>query len=72
MLELLKCGGANCFKHMLDWFQTMQQKVPVEWRDALIMHVPKKGDLSVCETGQELVCWMSLERFASNLKSISS
>ena len=32
MPELVKCGGVDCFEHMLDLFQAVwvEQKVPVE------------------------------------------
>ena len=61
MLELVKCGRADCFEHMLDLFQAVwtKQKVPVEWRDALIVPVPRKEIGQYATTGGESVCWTS-------------
>ena len=37
--------------YMLDLFQTVwsEQQVPEEWRDALLVPIPKKGDLTQCD-----------------------
>ena len=36
----------------MDLFQTvwMEGRVPEEWRDAILISIPKKGDLSYCDT----------------------
>ena len=42
----------NC---TLDMFRTvwMEQRVPQEWRDALLVPIPKTGDLTQCDNGRE-------------------
>ena len=48
--EMVKyCGGL--LEYVMDLFSTVwrEQKVPEEWRDALIIPVPKKGDLTLCD-----------------------
>ena len=49
--EMIKCGGTECFEHMLELFQEVwkEQHVPAGWRDALIVPIPKKGDLTMCD-----------------------
>ena len=48
--EMVKdCGGGvmNC---ILDLFTTAwKEKVPGEWRDAMLVPIPKKGDLTICD-----------------------
>ena len=48
--EMVKyCGGL--LEYIVDLFSTVwrKQKVPKEWRDALIIPIPKKGDLTLCD-----------------------
>ena len=37
--------------NICDLFHTvwMKERVPTEWRDALIVPIPKKGDLTLCD-----------------------
>ena len=46
--DVLKCCGGALLDYILTFFQTVQEVrcVPSEWRDALLVPVPKKGDLS--------------------------
>ena len=49
--ELLKCCGANLLEHLVKLFHQVWRDgcVPQEWKDALIVPIPKKGDLSICD-----------------------
>ena len=46
-----KCCGANLLDHLVELFQCVWHEgyVPQEWKDALIVPIPKKGDLSSCD-----------------------
>ena len=48
--DVLKCCGGPLLDYILTLFQTVWKErcVPAEWRDALLVPVPKKGDLSSC------------------------
>ena len=37
-------------EYILDLFETVwkEERVPDEWRDALLVPIPKKGDLMIC------------------------
>ena len=50
LLEMLKCCGALMMEYILDLFETVwkEERVPDEWRDALLVPIPKKGDLTIC------------------------
>ena len=52
--DLLKCCGASLVTHIVTLFTTVwrEQRVPAEWRDALLVPVPKNGDLSLCGNWQ--------------------
>ena len=49
--ELLKCCEADLLEYIHDLFVAVWEegKVPEEWRDALLVPVPKKGDLTQCD-----------------------
>ena len=49
--DVLKCCGGPLLDYILTLFQTVWKErcVPAEWRDALLVPVPKKGDLSSCD-----------------------
>ena len=49
--EMIKCCGANLLDHLVELFQCVWREgyVPQEWKDALIVPIPKKGDLSSCD-----------------------
>ena len=49
--EVLKCCGEGLMEYLLKLFNRVWQErtVPQEWRDALIVPIPKKGDLSSCD-----------------------
>ena len=48
--DILKCGGP-LLDYILKLFHAVWKEkcVPSEWRDALLVPVPKKGDLSCCD-----------------------
>ena len=48
--EMLKCCGAVMMEYILDLFETVwkEERVPDEWRDALLVPIPNKEDLMVC------------------------
>ena len=52
--DLLKCCGAALVTHIVTLFTTVwrEQRVPAEWRDALLVPVPKNGDLILCGNWQ--------------------
>ena len=49
--ELLKCCDVDLMKYVHDLFVVVwkEEEVPKEWRDALLVPVPKKGDLTKCD-----------------------
>ena len=49
--DVLKCCGGPLLEYILKLFQTVWEErcVPSEWRDALLVPVPKKGDFSCCD-----------------------
>ena len=49
--ELLKCCGECLLDQVVELFQTVWKEgsVPQEWKDALVVPIPKKGDLSQCD-----------------------
>ena len=49
--DVLKYCGGPLLDYILTLFQTVWKErcVPAEWRDALLVPVPKKGDLSSCD-----------------------
>ena len=47
--EMLKCCGDVMMEYILDLFETVwKERVPDEWRDALLVQIPKKGELMIC------------------------
>ena len=49
--EMVKSCGGLLLEYLMDLFQTvwMEGRVPEEWRDAILIPIPKKGDLSYCD-----------------------
>ena len=49
--DVLKCCGGPMLDYILTLFQTVWEErcVPLKWRDALLVSVPKKRDLSCCD-----------------------
>ena len=49
--EMVRGCGEAMMDYTLDMFRTvwMEQRVPQEWRDALLVPIPKKGDLTQCD-----------------------
>ena len=49
--ELVKSSGGDIMDYILDLFNTVwnDQRVPDEWRDAMLVPIPKKGDLTQCD-----------------------
>ena len=49
--ELLKAGGSVLFPFLFDLVKTawLTSSVPQDWRDAQLVPIPKKGDLSLCD-----------------------
>ena len=48
--EMVKCCGAVMMEYILDLFETVwkEERVSDEWKDALLVPIPKKGDLMIC------------------------
>jgi len=57
--ELLKCCDVGLMGYIHDLFVVVweEEEVPKEWRDALLLPVPKKGDLTKCDN-QGLAYWI--------------
>ncbi len=49
--EMVKCCGANFSEYFLELFHQVwrDECVPQEWKDVLIVPIPKIGDLSCCD-----------------------
>ena len=49
--EMVKSCGGLLLEYLMDLFQTVwkEGRVPEEWRDAILIPIPKKGDLSHCD-----------------------
>ena len=55
MVFCLKCCcSADLLQQLGELFESVWQVrvVPQEWKDALIVPIPKKGDLSLCDNWQ--------------------
>ena len=52
--EMVKNLGSNQLDYILDLFHSVwkEESVPKEWRDAILVPIPKKGDLSICDNWQ--------------------
>ena len=52
--EMVKSCGGLLLEYLMDLFQTVwkEGRVPEEWRDAILIPIPKKGDLSYCANWQ--------------------
>ena len=61
--EMLKCCGANPLQHLVQLFHQVWRDgcVPKEWKDALIVPIPKKGDLIVCDNWTGMSLWTMVE-----------
>ena len=48
--EMLKCCGAVMMEYILDLFGIVwkEERFPAKWRDALLVPIPKIGDLTIC------------------------
>jgi len=51
MADIVKCCGGPLLDVIVSLFGTVwrEKQVPVEWRDATLVPVPKMGDLSACD-----------------------
>ena len=49
--EMLKCYGASLLEHLEQVFNQVWKDgcIPQEWKDATIVPIPKKCDLSICD-----------------------
>ena len=49
--EMVKGCGRGVMDCILDLFTTAwkEEKVPGEWRDDMLVPIPKKGDLTICD-----------------------
>ena len=58
--EMIKCCGTELLDYLVELFKKVWQEgcVPQEWKDALIVPIPKKGDLSLCDNWRVSVCWI--------------
>ena len=50
--EMVRGCGGEMLTHIMDLFCTVwrEGRVPAEWRDAILVPIPKKGDLSQCDS----------------------
>ena len=48
--EMVRGCGGEILTHIMDLFSTVwrEERVPAEWRDAILVPIPKKGDQSKC------------------------
>ena len=48
---MILCGGVELWSRLLRLMQQVweEQRVVTDWRDAIIIPIPKKGDLQVCD-----------------------
>ena len=62
--ELLKCCEADLLEYIHDLFVAVweERKVPEEWRDALLVPVPKKGDLTQCDNWRGISLLDTMEK----------
>jgi len=81
--ELLKCCDDDLIKYVHDLFVVVweEEELPKEWRDALLVPVQKKGDLTKCDNRREIsflditgklfrkVLWRRLQELAEELLS---
>ena len=49
--EMLKCCSGELMDYRMDLIQSVwkEGRVPQDWRDAMLIPIPKKGDLSHCD-----------------------
>ena len=52
--ELILCGGAKLWSRILKLMQQVWEegRAVGEWQDAVVVPVPKKGDLRHCDTNE--------------------
>ena len=58
--EMVKGCGGEMMDHIIDLFATVwrEEEVPQDWRDALLVPIPKKGDLTQCDNWRGSACWI--------------
>jgi len=49
--DMLKCCGAKILEHLAELLSQVwrEGRVSQDWRDAVILPIPKKGDLSITD-----------------------
>ena len=54
--EMVRGCGGEMLTHIVDVFSTVwrEERVPAEWRDAILVSIPKKRDLSKCDSWREI------------------
>ena len=67
LLEMLKaaCEEEEFMELLLELVEDVwrERRVPSDWCDAVLIPIPKKGDLSKCDNCRGIPCWMLWQKW---------